>query len=145
MSVIYTIGFSGKTAEIFFELLKTYDIKTLIDIRLNNISQLAGYTKKNDLKYFLNKICNIRYIHATILAPTKDILDAYKSKKISWNEYEKRYLALMKNRNFEKIIKDYDFDRSCLLCSEKAADQCHRRLAADIIKEAFSLDKIVHI
>ena len=94
MSVLYTVGFSGKDAKTFFELLKLNNIQILLDVRLNNVSQLSGYTKKNDLDYFLDSICNIKYKHLPILAPTKEILDAYKTKKISWIDYELKYINL---------------------------------------------------
>lgn len=145
MSSLYTIGFSGKDAKTFFELLKYNDIKTLVDVRLNNVSQLSGYTKKNDLSYFLDKICNIKYLHLPILAPTKEILDAYKSKKILWHDYEEKYISLIHMRNINEKLKDIDFNEACLLCSEKSADQCHRRLAANLIKDTFLLDNIIHI
>lgn len=96
MSVLYTVGFSGKDAKTFFELLKLNNVQTLLDVRLNNVSQLSGYTKKNDLDYFLDRICNIKYKHLQILAPTKEILDAYKTKKISWIDYESKYINLIK-------------------------------------------------
>lgn len=145
MSILYTIGFSGKDAEVFFELLKSNDVKTILDVRLNNSSQLAGYTKKNNLVYFLDKICNIKYKHLPILAPSKDILDAYKAKKLSWNDYEEKYLNLINERKFEIKLKNIAFHKACLLCSEKSADQCHRRLAANKIREVFMIDKIVHL
>lgn len=145
MSVLYTVGFSGKDAKTFFELLKLNDIRSLLDVRLNNVSQLSGYTKKNDLAYFLDKICNIKYKHLPILAPSKEILDSYKSKKISWNDYEIKYIHLINERGVRNELRSIDFDRACLLCSEKTADQCHRRLAADIIKDMFMVEKIIHL
>ena len=99
---IYTIGFTQKTAEQFFTILKNAKIDCLVDVRLNNVSQLAGYTKSLDLKYFLKEILNIEYRHSTMLAPTKDILDGYKKGKISWNDYEIKYLDLISSRHVEK-------------------------------------------
>ena len=145
MSSLYTIGFSGKNAKTFFSLLSSKEIKTLIDVRLNNVSQLAGYTKKNDLEFFLEKICNIKYLHLEILAPTKEILDGYKNKKISWNEYEEKYMTLINNRKIENLLKNIDFDHACLLCSEPTADRCHRRLAANKLKTLFNIDHVIHI
>ena len=145
MSNLYTIGFSGKSACNFFELLKNNNIKLLIDVRLNNASQLSGYTKKNDLIYFLDKICGIAYLHAQFLAPTKDILDGYKKKEITWNEYEQLYLNLIKNRELGLEISSLDFDNACLLCSEAKADFCHRRLAANHIKAQCPDINIIHI
>ena len=145
MSVLYTVGFSGKDAKTFFELLKLNNVQTLLDVRLNNVSQLSGYTKKNDLTYFLDKICGIEYKHLPILAPSKEILDSYKSKKMSWNDYEIKYMRLINERKVENELKNIDFDRACLLCNEKTAEQCHRRLAANIIKDMFMAEKIIHL
>ena len=145
MGVLYTIGFSGKDAKTFFELLRLNKVQMLVDVRLNNVSQLAGYTKKNDLAYFLEKICGIKYLHLPILAPTKEILDGYKSKKISWNDYEAKYIHLINERKIERHLKDIDFVNACLLCSEKTAENCHRRLAANIIKSMSLIEKIVHL
>ncbi len=144
MRTIYTIGFSGKNAKTFFELLRNNNIKSLIDVRLNNVSQLAGYTKKNDLEFFLKEICAIDYFHLPTLAPTKEILDGYKKGSIDWNQYEKEYLALIQSRNIEPKIGNMNFDGACLLCSEKTADKCHRRLAAETIVNMQLADKIIH-
>ena len=98
---LYTIGFTKKSARAFFELLKKIEIELLLDIRLNNKSQLAGFTKGDDLCYFLSEICNCKYRHCLEYAPTKDILDGYKKKNISWNEYEEMYTNLiLKRGNF---------------------------------------------
>lgn len=131
---LYTIGFAKKNAKEFFSLLKTNNIKTLIDIRLNNVSQLAGFTKKNDLEYFLKEICNIDYIHRTDFAPTKDILDAYKKKEIKWAQYELEYKQILKQRGVEVKITSQDLDNACLLCSEATAEKCHRRLLSEYFK-----------
>jgi uncharacterized protein (DUF488 family) len=98
---IYTIGFAKKKAEEFFGALRRNGIKRLIDIRLNNTSQLAGFTKRDDLQFFLKEICGANYLHEPLLAPTPDILISYKRKKINWQEYEKRFLDLMAERNIE--------------------------------------------
>ena len=130
---IYTIGFTKKNAECFFELLKENKIDLLLDIRLNNKSQLAGFTKGNDLEYFLKQICKCDYLHYLWFTPTTDILDNYKAKKISWQEYETQYNKLIETRkeikNFEKQFRKYK--NICLLCSEPTPEQCHRRLAAE--------------
>ena len=147
---IFTIGFTRKSAKQFFELLKLHQIKILADIRLNNVSQLAGFAKGNDLKYFTKEICSTEYVHMLELAPTKEILDGYKKNIISWEEYEKLYMELLEKRSiketFESKIKP-DFDRICLLCSEAVPDKCHRRLASEFIKNAFKEQdiEIVHI
>lgn len=145
MTTLYTIGFCGKDAKTFFELLRDHGVETLVDVRLNNVSQLAGYAKKNDLAYFLDRICHIRYVHLPLLAPTKEILDAYRKKEISWEEYESRYKRLIGERNIADRLQGMDFSNACLLCSEKTAGNCHRRLAAELLKESFSIDRIVHL
>lgn len=135
---LYTIGFTKKTAMSFFESLKQNGIRVVIDIRLNNSSQLSGFAKGNDLEYFLKEICGISYVHYVSLAPTKDILDSYKNKKISWLEYENLFNPLLHKRDsLRELVEKYnaDYDGLCLLCSEHKADNCHRRLVAEYIKE----------
>lgn len=133
---LYTIGFAKKSAEEFFAILKLKHIKALIDIRLNNVSQLAGFTKKKDLQYFLKEICNIEYVHRPDFAPSKDILDDYKKKMISWAEYEIKYLSLLSERQISTKIEPDQLNMSCLLCSEPKADKCHRRLLAEYLRDA---------
>src|ERR1035441_5140336 len=112
---IFTIGFTKKSAEVFFSRLKTSGVKRLIDIRLNNVSQLAGFTKKDDLKYFLRVICEIDYFHLAELAPTAEILGPYKKTKSGdWDLYERQFLSLMQNRQIENIPRDF-LDCACLL------------------------------
>jgi uncharacterized protein (DUF488 family) len=142
---IYTIGFTKKNAEYFFEHLKESGIKRIIDIRLNNASQLAGFTKKNDLKYFLKEICHIDYIHLPELAPTKDILNAYKKHKGDWSIYEEQFLKLMEDRHVENILSKDILDNGCLLCSEDKPEHCHRRLVAEYLKEKWGNVCIDHI
>ena len=144
-TVIYTIGFAEKNAREFFTKLKESGVKTVIDIRLNNVSQLAGFTKEQDLPYFLQEIAGIKYVHKPDLAPTKDILDAYKKKEIDWSEYEKRFRRLLLERRIENLITPQDADHSCLLCSEPKPDKCHRRLTAEYLCELWSNVKIVHL
>jgi uncharacterized protein (DUF488 family) len=134
---LYTIGFTKKSAKDFFTLLKKSNVKKLIDIRLNNASQLAGFTKGNDLQYFLKEICDIEYIHDTELSPTKEILDDYKNKKISWSQYEILFKSLLEERKINSMLEtkyNNQFDNICLLCSEVTADKCHRRLVAEYFK-----------
>jgi uncharacterized protein (DUF488 family) len=145
MTNIYTIGFAQKNAEVFFKLLRNSNVRTLIDVRLNNISQFAGFTKKNDLIFFLKEIGNIKYKHIPELAPTKEILDAYKKKKISWEQYEAQYNELIQSRNVNKMISFEELDDACLLCSEPKADKCHRRLAVEFLKATHPNLKIWHL
>ena len=143
---IYTIGFTKKSAKEFFHALNKAGIKRLIDIRLNNSSQLAGFTKQDDLAFFLRELCDAEYMHKPILAPTKEILDGYKKKKITWEEYEQRFMKLMAERKVEDIINKSLLDvPTVLLCSEPRADNCHRRLVAEYLKEKWGNIKITHI
>jgi len=132
---LFTIGYTKRSAESFFTALKQAEIKLLIDIRLNNTSQLAGYTKKNDFAFFLREICCSDYKHMPELAPTKDILDCYKAKQIDWKTYELRFRQLLEDRNLIHLIERVNFDHACLLCAEPWPDKCHRRLVADYIKK----------
>ncbi|MDP3041139.1 MAG: DUF488 domain-containing protein [Candidatus Omnitrophota bacterium] len=142
---LYTIGFTRKTAQEFFELLIKNGVKLVIDTRLNNKSQLAGFTKEDDLKYFLAKVCNIKYVHMEKWTPTDELLKSYKKKIIGWEEYKNQYLNILEKRD---IKKDTDFtmlDNACLLCSEEKAEYCHRRLLAEYFKDCNKDIKIVHL
>jgi uncharacterized protein (DUF488 family) len=140
---LFTIGFTGKSAKEFFEKLMLSGVRRLVDVRLNNVSQLAGFTKKKDLEYFLQVISDIKYVHEPELAPTKDILNGYKKKLIDWEQYEQRYRTLLKDRRPAERLKPEDFDRTCLLCSEPTPEQCHRRLAAEYLKDEWK-NVIIH-
>jgi uncharacterized protein (DUF488 family) len=142
---IFTIGFTKKSAEIFFTRLKDAGVRRLIDVRLNNVSQLAGFTKKNDLRYFTNTICNIDYLHIPELAPTRDILDAYKKKKGDWALYEQHFLGLMRSRSIEDKMSGKILDGDCLLCSEEKPVHCHRRLVAEYLKTRWQDVEIEHL
>ena len=142
---LFTIGFSKKSASEFFNILLENSIKRIIDIRLNNKSQLAGFTKEKDIKYFLNAIGKIDYIYMPILAPTKVLLNDYKKKKINWIQYESEYLNLLKERGIEQNINISLFDNACLLCSEMKAENCHRRLAAEYLSQKYPNMKIIHL
>lgn len=128
-----TIGFTKKSAERFFTSLVQAGVRRVVDVRLNNSSQLAGFTKMDDLRYFLKSICAIEYVHLPELAPTQDMLDAYKKERGAWSDYEKRFLDLMASRRIEdKVPKDV-LDGGCLLCSEDKPHHCHRRLVAEYL------------
>ncbi|WP_371229076.1 DUF488 family protein [Pseudomonas sp. QE6] len=131
---ILTIGFTEKKAERFFSLIQLSGARRVVDVRLNNVSQLSGFAKKDDLKYFLKEICNVDYVHIPELAPTKEILAPYQKKEITWQQYEDRFLNLMAKRNIEKYVKPEVIDEGCLLCSEHLPHQCHRRLVAEYLK-----------
>lgn len=142
---VYTIGFTKKSAAEFFNLLISNRVKKIIDIRLNNSSQLAGFTKGKDLAYFLKTISNIEYVHKPEYAPTKELLNDYKKGKTKWADYETAYLELLHKRH---ILDDIDysiFENACLLCSEPTAEKCHRRLFANYLSENNSHIKVIHI
>lgn len=144
--IIYTIGFTQKSAEEFFGLLNEYGVELLLDIRLNNTSQLAGFSKARDLPYFLRELCACEYRHEPKLAPTQDILRNYKKGIISWDEYEKRFIPLMEERGaVEGFAKEYAaYEKICLLCSEHKAEHCHRRLVGEMLVEANPAWELVH-
>ncbi len=140
---LFTIGFTQKTAERFFETLIKADVRCVIDTRLNNVSQLAGFAKQKDLKYFLSKLGGIDYVHLLDLAPTKDILDDYKKKRISWEDYESKFNSLITGRQIEKKVSPKLLHGGCLLCSEAKPHQCHRRLVAEYLQR--KLDTVIKI
>lgn len=140
---IYTIGFTKKNAETFFKFIKSSSIKTVVDVRLNNISQLAGFAKKDDLKFFLRELCSTEYIHAPELTPTKEILDPYKDGKLTWQAYEDKFLNLMAQRNIEKSVRPELLDNGCLLCSEHEPHMCHRRLVVEYLNKNSELNLTV--
>lgn len=130
---VATIGFTQTSAEHFFDRLIKAGVKRVIDVRLNNTSQLSGFAKSNDLAFFLRKIGNIGYSHQPLLAPTDDMLKHYKKEKGDWGLYERRFLALMAERAIESRFAPDDLDDACLLCSEATPHQCHRRLVCDYL------------
>jgi uncharacterized protein (DUF488 family) len=142
----YTIGFTKKNAEVFFKFLNENDVERLIDVRLNNVSQLAGFAKRDDLRFFLAEICGAEYLHLPDLAPTKDILDAYKKKGMSWERYEDQFLNLMARRNIERTIDKSILDQGCLLCSEHEPHHCHRRLVVEYLNDSWgSILQVKHL
>lgn len=143
---LYTIGFTKKSARQFFEALKRAGVRKLVDIRLNNTSQPAGFTKKEDLDYFFEAICGGSYYHFPSLAPTQDILDALKKGKGSWADYEARFHALMQERRaVEKLDRTFFEEPCCLLCSEATPEHCHRRLVAEAIHRRWPDIEIEHL
>jgi uncharacterized protein (DUF488 family) len=143
---IFTIGFTKKSAETFFTRLQKSGAKRLVDVRLNNVSQLAGFAKRDDLRYFTKQLCGIEYLHLTALAPTANILDPYKkAKNGDWNLYESQFLDLMKARRIEETISPEMIDGGCLLCSEEKPHHCHRRLVAEYLKQKWGDVEIEHI
>ncbi|OWQ91772.1 DUF488 family protein [Sphingopyxis witflariensis] len=132
---VTTIGFTKSTAERFFERILSAGVKTVVDVRLHNTSQLAGFAKAEDLSFFLRKIGNINYIHKPILAPTDDILKSFKKEKGDWKIYEESFMNLMNDRKIENRFDPDFFNESCLLCSEDTAHYCHRRLVVEYLND----------
>lgn len=142
---LYTIGFTKKSASQFFETLRAAGAARVVDVRLNNVSQLAGFAKKQDLAYFLDKICTIQYRHIPLLAPTQQMLDSYKKHGGEWAEYERQFLQLMKERRIEISWAQELRDADCLLCSEEKPDHCHRRLVAEYLAVHHEDIRIQHL
>lgn len=142
---IFTIGFTKKDARRFFNLLRESGAARVVDVRLNNVSQLAGFAKKDDLRYFLEEICSLDYVHEFSLAPTEEMLAAYRGKRSTWTEYESTYRALLADRGVEKSLSREVLDGACLLCSEHEPRLCHRRVAAEYLREHWSDIQIVHL
>ncbi len=142
---LFTIGFTKTSAESFFGRLVDAGVKRVIDVRLNNVSQLAGFAKKDDLRYFLRAIAGIDYEHRPELAPTQEMLDDYKKRKGAWDEYEKKFLELMAARQVERLLAPGNLDDGCLLCSEDKPHHCHRRLVAEYLRPKWGNLEISHL
>lgn len=143
---IYTIGFTKKTATDFFEPLRKHGITRLVDVRINNTSQLAGFTKRDDLTYFLQELLAAEYIHEPRLAPTKELLRAYRDGALDWSAYEVAFLDLMSERRTEETIPPGLFAGNVvLLCSEATPDRCHRRLVVEYLDRAWGDVQAIHL
>lgn len=142
---VFTIGFTKKNAQQFFSRLKQPGLVRLIDARLNNVSQLAGFTKRDDLRYFSKELLGIEYVHRPDLAPSKEILDAYKKNGGDWETYERQFMDLMKSRKVEERVPRELVDGGCLLCSEPTPENCHRRLVAEYLQSRWGDLQIIHL
>ena len=142
---LYTIGFTKKNAQEFFETLRSANVRRVIDVRLNNVSQLSGFAKRDDLAYFLKSICGIEYVHIPELAPTQEILDKYKKEKGTWSEYAQAFDSLMAHRKSIQSLDPNLLDQSCLLCSESLPEFCHRRLLAEALQKRFADLQVHHL
>ena len=142
---VFTIGYAGKNAREFFAILKQSGIRKVIDVRLYNTSQLAGFTKRQDIEYFLQTIVNAKYIHLPIMAPTKQLLNDYKKRLINWQQYETQFKEVITQRQIEKHLVPQDIDMSCFLCSEAKANNCHRRLVAEYLAKVWQNVSIHHL
>ena len=142
---LFTIGFTGKSAQQFFTALKKAGVKRVVDVRLNNRSQLAGFSKKEDLAYFLREIGGIEYVHLPDLAPTQPLLDEYRKNKGGWDLYERRFVELMARREIAKKIQPELLQQGCLLCSEHLPHHCHRRLVAEYLQRSWGNVETTHL
>jgi uncharacterized protein (DUF488 family) len=142
---IFTIGFTRKSAEVFFTKLQRAGVRKLVDVRLNNVSQLAGFAKRDDLSYFLRAICNINYGHFPELAPTQEMMDEYKKHNGDWDLFQCRFIDLLTARKVENKVPRELFEGACLLCSEDKPSYCHRRLVAEYLKGKWGDVEIEHI
>ena len=142
---LFTIGFTKTTAEHFFSRLQRVGVKSVVDVRLHNVSQLAGFAKRDDLAYFLRALGGIGYVHEPLLAPTQQMLDAHKKNGGSWSAYETQFRALLEDRAVQDALTPSSLDGSCLLCSEPDATHCHRRLVAEYLQTAWGGVDIFHL
>jgi uncharacterized protein (DUF488 family) len=142
---VFTIGFTKKSAREFFEKLRRPGLARLVDVRLNNISQLAGFSKRDDLQFFCEAILSIGYLHLPELAPTQGMLDEYKKSRGSWQDYEEKFLGLMAERKVEDTVTREVIEGGCLLCSEATPENCHRRLVAEYLQSKWGGVEIEHI
>ena len=143
---LFTIGFTRKSAERFFTLLRDNGVKRVVDVRLSNVSQLSGFAKRDDLKWFLGEIAGIGYEHMPDLAPTRGILDGYRKNHRDWSLYEKQFLGLMRERRIEEREGlQKSLAGACLLCSEDKPHHCHRRLVADYLGEHWGDINVIHL
>ncbi len=142
---VFTIGFTKKSAREFFGKLRRPGLARLLDVRLNNVSQLAGFSKRDDLLYFCEAILSIPYLHLPELAPTLAMLDEYKKNQGEWPDYEAKFLGLMAERKVEDTLAREVIDGGCLLCSEATPENCHRRLVAEYLQSKWGNVEIEHI
>lgn len=132
-AAVATIGFTRSSAENFFARLKQAKVKRVVDVRLHNTSQLAGFAKADDLAYFLRKINGMDYVPEPSLAPTEELMKFFKTDKGDWDVFARDFGALMRERKIETAFKLSFFDGACLLCSEATAHRCHRRLVVEYL------------
>lgn len=142
---LYTIGFTGKSAEYFFTCLRRAGVRNILDVRLNNTSQLSGFSKRDDLRFFAREICKAGYAQLPVLAPSEDLFHARKKENMTWQAYEKRYLDAIGRRAVETQVDPALLDGGCLLCAEDDPRHCHRRLAAEYLAEKRGDIEIVHL
>lgn len=142
---LFTIGFTKRSAASFFGDLRASGAQRLIDVRLNNVSQLAGFAKRDDLRYFLREICAMDYLHEVSMAPTASMLDDYRKGRSTWAEYSMRYSELLSDRRVENEFTGDFLDRSVFLCSEATPERCHRRLLVEYLVARIGPAEVRHL
>jgi uncharacterized protein (DUF488 family) len=142
---LFTIGFTKKSAKHFFESIVASRTRRVVDVRLNNSSQLAGFAKKDDLAYFLKEICGVDYLHLPILAPSARLFDDYRQGRCDWRQYERQFLDLIREREIERQVPRSIIADGCLLCSEDRPHHCHRRLVAEYLSDRWGGIAIEHL
>lgn len=142
---IFTIGFTKKSATYFFSTLSESGAVRVVDVRLNNSSQLAGFTKRDDLEFFLKSICGMDYVHLPEFAPTQEMLEAYRGKQVDWRTYEEQFLSLLRDRKVEEALNREVLENSVLLCSEPKPEKCHRRLVVEYLQECWGGIEVEHL
>lgn len=135
---LFTIGFAGSTAEAFFTALRGAGVRRVLDVRLRNTGQLSGFAKLPDLPYFLRELAGAEYVAVPSLVPTAEILDGYRDRQLTWEQYADAYRALLRSRRPEREVDAALLDGGCLLCSEHEPDRCHRRIAAEYLRDALA-------
>lgn len=145
MIKLYTIGFTGKSAQKFFELLENNGVKKIIDTRISNNSQLSGFAKGQDLKFFARRVAQVDYEHLLQFAPTRELLEQYRQKAITWDEYTVEYLNLLEMRDIKTSVEPASLHKCCLLCSEHSPEKCHRRLLAEYLQANYPDIEIIHL
>lgn len=142
---IFTIGFAKSSAEQFFGRLAAAGVRRVVDVRLANRSQLAGFAKRGDLEYFLVRLCGIAYEHRPELAPTQEMLATFRKRRGSWDTYREQFLRLVAARRIEQVLSPEQLDGACLLCSEPAPAHCHRSLVAEYLRQQWGGVQIGHL
>jgi uncharacterized protein (DUF488 family) len=142
---LFTIGFTQKTAAEFFSTLQTAAVKRVVDVRRNNVSQLAGFTKRDDLAYFLSAIAGIDYLHAVDLSPSKDLIDGYRKDGMPYREFAATFRKELRARKVEKNPDLVLVDGDCLLCSEPSAGACHRSVVASYLSKSLGMPTVVDL
>lgn len=144
---LYTIGFTRKSAEQFFELLRAHQVKRIIDVRANNTSQLSGFTKRDDLAFFARELLGAEYHHLDWLAPTPEIRATLTNRSQGWPAYEHLFYQLLRSPEVQQQLERRFFTElpSVLLCSEPTAEHCHRRLIAEHLQQRWPEIVVTHL